>query len=110
MAIDNSLYDSLEQTYYKIKGYLESVTLEPEHSPLILKLDAFANLLENFDIEALEEQTKEIHRLHDQLNAIKNISNTIVKDLDAGFDSITTAEKVASSLDNIFVEINSIVL
>ena len=110
MAIDNSLYDSLEQTYFKIKAYLESVTLEPEHSPLIVKLDAFADLLESFDIEALEEQTKDIHALHHHLNAIKEISNKIVKELGAGFDSITTAEKVARGLDTIFIEINSIVL
>ena len=110
MAIDNSLYDSLEQTYFKIKAYLEAVTLQAEHSPLIMKLDAFANLLESFDIEALEEQTKEIHALHDQLNAIKKISKRIVEDLGAGFDSITTAEKVASGLDSIFIEIKSIVL
>ncbi len=110
MAIDNSLYESLELTYFKIKDYLERVTLEPEHSPLIIKLDALADLLESFDIEALEEQTKNIHGLHDQLNAIKKISKKIVEDLEAGFDTITTAEKVARSLDSIFVEINTIVL
>ena len=106
MAIDNSLYDSLEQTYYKIKDYLEGITLETEHAPLITKLDAFADLLESSDVQALQKQTN----LHNQCNAIKKISNTIVKDLGAGYDTITTAEKVKSGLDTIFIEINSIAL
>lgn len=110
MAIDNSLYDELERTYYQIKEYLERVTLEPEHSPVIMKLDAFADLLETFDIEALEEQTKNIHGLHDQLNAIKKTAHQITDVIGAGFDSITTAERVVKGLDAIFVEINSIVL
>ena len=106
MAINNSLYESLEQTYYKIKAYLESVTLEEEHTPLIKKLDAFADLLESSNIEAVEKQTK----LHSQINAIKNISNKIAKDLGAGYDSITTAEKVEHGLDSIFIEVNTIIL
>lgn len=110
MAIDNSLYDELEQTYYQIKDYLERVTLEPEHSPVIMKLDAFADLLETFDIETLEEQTKNIQGLHDQLDAIKKTARQINDIIGAGFDSITTAEKVAKNLDTIFVEINSIIL
>jgi len=110
MAIDNSLYNSLEQTYFKIKAYLERVTLEPEHTPLVSKLNAFADLLESLDIKTLQGQTKDIHRLENQFNAIKNISKKIVKDLGSGYDSITTAEKVARGLDTIFIEIHSIVL
>ena len=106
MAIETSLYDSLEQTYYKIKDYLEGITLETEHSPLIAKLDALADLLESSDIQAVQKQTN----LHNQFNAIKKISNTIVKDLGSGYDTITTAEKVERGLDSIFIEIKSIIL
>ncbi|MDH5465619.1 MAG: hypothetical protein OEW60_08285 [Thiovulaceae bacterium] len=110
MAIDNSLFDLLEPTYYKIKDYLEQIPLETEHSSLVTKLDAFADLLESFDAQALEKKIKAMPSLQNQLNAIKNISNNIVKELEAGFDSITTAEKVARGLDSIFVEINTILL
>jgi len=41
---------------------------------------------------------------------MKKICKIIVEDLGAGYDSITTAEKVKSGLDKIFIEINSIVL
>lgn len=110
MAIDNSLYDSLEHTYFKIKEYLERVTLEPEHAPLISKLNAFADLLESLDFKTLQGQTKDIYGLQNQFSAIKKVSNKIVEDLGAGYDSITTAEKVQSGLNTIFIEINSIVL
>ncbi|MDH5464088.1 MAG: hypothetical protein OEW60_00585 [Thiovulaceae bacterium] len=110
MAIDNSLYNSLENTYFKIKDYLENTQLGREHSPMIVKQEELADLLERFDIEALEEQSKDIHRLHDQLNAIKEVSTKIVVDLGNSDDSVTTAEKVVSGLDEVFDKIEKIVL
>ena len=57
MAIDNTLYDSLENTYTKIKDYFNHVQLGREHSVMIVKHEELAELLESFDIEALEEQS-----------------------------------------------------
>ena len=68
MAIDNSLHDSLESTYFQIKDYLDSIQLGREHSSMITKHEELAHLLEGFDIEALEEQSKDINTLHAQLD------------------------------------------
>ena len=110
MAIDNSLHNSLENTFFKIKDYLENTQLGREHSPLIVKHEELGELLESFDIEALEEQTKNIQALHDQLNAIKEISTQIVVDLGNSDDSVTKTTKVLSGLDTVFEKINNIVL
>jgi len=110
MAIDNSLHYSLESTHFKIKDYLDKVTLVREHSPMIIKNEALAELLEGFDIEALEEQTKDIHALHNQLNDIKKVSTKIVEDLGNSDDPATKAAKVVSGLETVFLKINNIVL
>jgi len=110
MAIDNSLYDSLENTYFKMKDYFDNNQLGREHSPMILKHEELADLLERFDIEALEEQSKDIHSLHDQLNDIKAVSNQIVEDLRDVDDSISMTAKVVDGLDNVFLKIKNIVL
>ncbi len=110
MAIDNSLYDSLQQTYFTIKEYLDNTQLGREHSPLILKQEELGELLESFDVEALEEQTKDIHGLHDQLNAIKAISSEIVEELNDVSDSTATVEKTVGSLEAIFDKIKNIAL
>ncbi len=110
MAIDNSLYDSLQTTFFTIKEYLESTQLGREHSPLILKQEELGELLESFDVEALEEQTKDIHGLHDQLNAIKAVSSEIVESLEEVSDSAATVKKVVSALETIFEKIKNIVL
>ena len=110
MAIDNSLYDSLENTYFQIKDYLDSTQLGREHSPVMLKHEELAELLEIFDIEAIEEQSKDINALHAQFNNIKEVSNKIVEDLQNDDDSITTAANVVSGLDTVFLKIRNIVV
>ncbi len=110
MAIDNSLYDSLEGTYFKIKEYLDTTQLGREHSPMIFKHEELGALLESFDVEALEEQTKNIQALHAQLDEIKEVSNQVIEDLGNTSDSVTIAAKVVDGLDTIFLKINNIVL
>ncbi len=110
MAIDNSLYDSLENSYNKIKEYLESTTLGREHSQLIMKNEELAELLERLDIEAIEEQSKDIHALHDELNQIKVHSNAITEELANTPHSLETIEKIVNSLDNIFSKINGMIV
>lgn len=110
MAIDNSSYDSLESTYFKIKDYLDNTQLGREHSPMMFKHEELGELLESFDVEALEEQTKDIHALHAQLDEIKEVSKQIVKDLGDTSDSVTMVTKVVDGLDTIFLKIKNIVL
>ena len=110
MAIDNSLHDSLEMTFFKIKTYLENTELQREHSLVMVKNEELATFLDSFDIEALEEQTKDIHKLHDQLNEIKLVSTKIVEDLGNTSDLVSMTSKVAAGLDEVFLKINNIVL
>ena len=110
MAIDNSLYDSLESTYFKLKDYLDNAQLGREHSPMMLKHEELGELLERFDVEALEEQTKDIHSLHAQLDDIKEVSNQVVEELGDVSDSVLMAAKVVDGLDTIFLKIKNIVL
>ena len=110
MAIDNSLYDSLENTYIKIKEYFDNTQLGREHSAMIVKHEELSELLETFDVEALEEQSKDINALHEQLDNIKEVSNKIVEDLDDEVDSITMSSKVVSGLDTVFLKINNIIV
>lgn len=109
MAIDNSLYDSLQNTYFKIKDYLESNQLGREHSVMIIKHEELSTLLETFDIEVLEEQSKYIDKLHKQLDDIKEISQQVMEDLIASTDSITKTDKVVRGLDKVFLSIGKIV-
>jgi hypothetical protein len=110
MAIDNSLYDSLESTYFKIRDYLDNTQLGREHSPMLLKHEELGELLEHFDVEALEEQTKDIHSLHAQLDDIKEVTKQIVEDLGDTSDSVAMAAKVVDGLDTVFLKIKNIVL
>jgi len=110
MAIDNSLYDSLENTYVKIKDYLDNTQLGREHSPMLLKHEELGELLEGFDVEALEEQTKDIHGLHAQLDDIKEVAKKIVEDLGDTSDSVAMAAKVVDGLDTVFLKIKNIAL
>jgi len=110
MAIDNSLYDSLENTYFQIKEYLDTIQLGREHSPMMLKHEELAELLESFDVEAIEEQSKDINALHAQLNDIKEVSNKIVEDLRGIDDSVACADSVVSGLDTVFLKIKNIVV
>lgn len=110
MAIDNSLYDSLKNTYFQIKDYLDNAKLGREHSELIIKQEELAALLESFDIEALEERSKDVNALHKQLNDIKEVSNKIVEDLRDVVDSVATSAKVVSGLDEAFLKITNIVV
>ena len=110
MAIDNSSYDAIQDIYFKITTYLETIKLGPEHSPVIIKYEELATLLENFDVEALEEQTKDIHALHVQLDIITEVAKQIIEDLSNTSDSVTTANKIAHGLDSIFEKIECIVL
>lgn len=107
MALDNSLHDSLKETYFQIKEYLDTTQLTREHSPMLMKNEELAELLEDFDIEALEEQSKDIHGLHAQLNEIKEVSKKIAEDLSKDNNPLTT---VANGLDTVFLKIKNIVL
>jgi len=110
MAIDNSSYDSLEDTYFKIKDYLDNTQLGREHSPMMFKHEELGSLLETFDVEALEEQSKDINTLHAQLDDIKGVSRQIVEDLADSADSVSMAAKVVDGLDRVFLKIKNIVL
>ena len=110
MALDNSLYDSLENTYIKIKDYFDNNKLGSEHSQMIIKHEELAELLEKLDIEAIEEQSSDIHALHDELNEIKELSNKIVEDLNDTIDSVSIAANVVSGLDTIFLRISNVIV
>lgn len=110
MALDNSLHDSLQMTYFKIKNYLDTTQLQREHSEMIIKNEALAELLEGFDIEALEEQSKDIQALHNQLDAIKKVSTQIVEDLGESSDTLTVTNNVVNGLDTVFSKISNIVV
>ena len=110
MAIDNSLYDSLESTYFKIKDYFENRKLGPEHSLLIIKHEELAELLEKLDIEAIEELSSDIHALHDELNKIKEVSDKIIEELNDSADSETTVANVVSGLEKIFLQIRNVIV
>ena len=110
MAIDNSLYDSLENTYFKIKDYFDNNKLGPEHSQMIIKHEELAELLERLDIEAIEELSSDIHTLHDELNKIKEVSNKIIEDLDNSTDSDTTVANVVNGLEKIFLQITNVIV
>ena len=110
MAIDNSSYDVIQDIYFKITTYLETIKLGPEHSAVIIKHEELAALLENFDVEALEEQTKDIHALHVQLDTITEVAKQIIEDLKDTSDSVATANKVADGLDTVFEKIEHIAL
>jgi len=110
LAIDNSLYDSLENTYFKIKDYLDGSKLGPEHSQMIMKHEELAELLENLDIEAIEELSTDIHSLHDELNKIKEVSNKIVEDLNDTADSIVVIDNVVNGLDKIFLQVSKVIV
>jgi uncharacterized coiled-coil DUF342 family protein len=110
LAIDNSLYDSLENTYFKIKDYFDNNKLGPEHSQMIIKHEELAELLERLDIEAIEELSNNIHALHDELNKIKEVSNKIVEDMNATTDSNVTATNVVSGLEKIFLQTSNVIV
>jgi len=110
MALDESSFDTLQETYFKIKEYLETTPLTREHSPLMLKHEELGSLLETFDVEALEEQTKDVHGLHAQLDTVTAISNQIKELLNDTSDTLMTIEKVVSALNEVFDKINTIVL
>lgn len=107
MAIDNSLYNSLENTYRKIQDYLNSRQLEREHSVMIVKNEELGELLDRLDIEAIEEQSKDIHALHAQLKDIKEDSIKVIEDLN-GSDSTVT--NVVNGLDKIFSKVNDVIV
>ena len=110
MAIDNSLYDSLENTYFKIKDYLDNTQLGREHSPMMFKHEELGELLVSFDVEALEEQRKDIYALHAQLDDIKEVTKQIAEALGDTSDSVTMAAEVVDGLDTVFLKIKNIVL
>ena len=108
MAIDNSSYDSLENTYKKITEFFDKNELKREHSAIIVKHEELAELLESFDVEAIEEQSKDINALHKQLDDIKEVSDKVVEDLNDTSDSEQSAARVVSGLDTVFLKIKNI--
>lgn len=109
MAIDNSLYDSIENTYMKIQNYLDTTKLGKEHSLMIIKQEELSELLEKLDIEAIEEQWTDINALHEKLNDIKEDSNQIAEALQLPDDSVTIADKVVKGLDKVFSKVASVI-
>ncbi|MDA7817328.1 hypothetical protein N9A28_04000 [Sulfurimonas sp.] len=107
MAIDNSLYDSLENAYVKIQSYLNNRQLGREHSEMIVKNEELGELLERLDIEAIEEQHKDIDALHAILNDIKDDSKKVIEDLNG---SDTTVTNVVAGLNTIFSKINEVIV
>ena len=110
MAIDNSLYDSLQNAYVKIQNYLDTTKLGPEHSPMMVQQEELADLLERLDIELIEEQSKDINGLHEELNAIKEDSEKIIEALNETSDSIATVATVVSSLKKVFSKITPMIV
>jgi len=110
MAIDNSSYDSLENTYKKIQAFFDTNELKREHSAIIVKHEELGELLEGFDVEAIEEQTKDINSLHKQLDEIRAVSDKVVEDLNDTSDSVASAARVVSGLDEVFLKIKNISL
>lgn len=104
MAIDNTLYDSLQDTYIEIQNYFNNTQLGREHSQMMIKHEELAELLERLDIEAIEEQSKDIHELHKQLQDITDESLRIVEELQEGIDSMSISKNIVTRLDKIFLE------
>jgi len=109
MAIDNSLYDSIENTYKKIQNYLDTTQLGKEHSAMIIKQEELSELLERLDIEAIEEQWPDINALHEKLNDIKEDSNQVAEALQLHDDSVVLADKVVTGLDKVFSKIANVI-
>ena len=110
MALDNSLYDALEKTYFIMKEYLETTVLQREHSPMLMKQEELAALLERLDIEAIEEQSKDIHALHNTLDSIKATVQQVGLDISEISDTVTLTQKVVNDLDVVFTRINKIIV
>jgi len=106
MALDNSSYDALRNTFFSLQTYLNSTTLSSEHSPIIIKHETLAELLESFDVEALEEQTKNVQDLHDQLDVI----TALCKQIDENIQGDTVISDLATNLETIFIKIKNISL
>lgn len=110
MAIDNSSYDSLENTYKKIQEFFDKNELKREHSAIIVKHEVLAEVLESFDVEEIEEQSKDINSLHKQLDEIKAVSDKVVEDLNDTSDSVASAARVVSGLETVFSKITNLVV
>lgn len=110
MAIDNSLYEALEENYFTLKTYLETTPLTREHSPILLQHETLASLLERLDIEAIEEQSKTIDELHENLNAIKKIVQQTTQDIKENKTKPVEIQKLQSSLDSIFQAIDVVIV
>ena len=110
MALDESLHDSLKETYYAIESYLGTATLTREHSELIMRNEELSALLERLDIEAIEEQTKEIEALHTKLNSLRAISDSIREDITTMSDTSVLLKSVLEKLNTIFDEINPLIV
>lgn len=110
MAIDNSLYDSLQNTYIKMTDYFNKIQLQREHSVMIVKHEELAELLEKLDIEAIEEQWSDINALHKELDDVKEDAKKVLEALNSDGDSLTTVDCVVSGLDNVFAKIAKLII
>jgi len=110
MALDESLYDSLKETFFALENYLNNTQLTREHSELIMKNEELSALLERLDIEAIEEQTKEIELLHEKLHDLKNISDGIRDTLVSGNENGAMLLDIVKSLNAIFGKINTLIV
>ncbi len=110
MAIDNSLYDSLQNTYIKMTDYFNQIQLGREHSIMIVKHEELAELLEKLDIEAIEEQWSDINALHKELDDIKEDAKKVLEVLNSDGDSLTTVDYIVSGLDNVFAKIAKLII
>ncbi|MBN2816227.1 MAG: hypothetical protein JXQ67_06050 [Campylobacterales bacterium] len=110
MALDESLYDSLKETYYTIESYLGTATLTREHSELIMRNEELSALLERLDIEAIEEQTKEIEALHAKLGELRVVSDSIRQEIITSGETSALLQSVVVKLDEIFSELNPLIV
>ena len=109
MSINNTAYESLETAYDKIQEFFDTHNFGAEHSEMILKHEELGELLDRLDIEAIEEQSDNLNKLHEQFKEIKKASDKVIEDLNNVIDYLSTASKVVSALDNILGKVKEII-
>ena len=92
MAIDNSLYDSLQNAYVKIQDYFNNNKLGPEHSAMMMKHEELAELLEKLDIEARKRELSHGFNNNDLRKRGKRDS--------VHFIDTNSSDRVDNSIDN----------
>lgn len=110
MPTDRTVYTSLEDAYNKIQEFFDNNQFGPEHFKMILKHEELRNLLDSLNIKAIEEQSDNLVILHEQFKDIKKASDEVIKELNNVVDSLATAAKVVSWIDNILSKIKETII